>query len=399
LSNSGCLPSRAGGSPDLLAKLDTVMQSYIDTGQLAGSVVLVKHAGKDVYHEAFGFRDLESKSKMRKDSIFRIASMTKAIVSTAVLQLQEDGKLTITDAVAKYLPEYGETSVAVANDEGGYDVVAATRRITIRDLLTHTAGIGYGYGPAAGKWQEADIQGWYFAHRDEPIRETVRRIAALPFDAQPRERFVYGYNTDILGALVEVASGESLDVYLSTHIFKPLGMKNTHFYLPESKRKRLATTYMATEDGTIQRSPDTSDMAGQGEYVDGPKKSLSAGAGLLSTAEDYGRFLQAMLNGGTLDNDYIVSRNTVALMTSDHIDGIGFRAGSGFGLGFSISLDVGARGEPGSVGEFAWGGAYHTGYWADPKEELVVVYMTQLLPALGIDDMRKLRAIIYQSLD
>lgn len=381
-----------------LLKLDAVMQSYIDEGKLAGSVVLIKHAGRDVYHKSFGYRDREANSKMKNDTIFRIASMSKAIVSTAVMQLQEEGKLTIMDAVGKYLPEYQQTSVAVDNGNGGYEVVAVERPITIRDLLTHTAGIGYGMGPAADKWQQAAIQGWYFAHRDEPIRETVRRIAALPFDAQPRERFVYGYNTDILGALVEVVSEEPLDEYLANYIFNPLAMKDTHFYLPEAKRNRFAVTYMAKEDNSIERAPDTSDMNGQGEYIDGPGISFSGGAGLLSTARDYGRFMQAMLNGGKLGQIQILSHHSVELMTSNHIEGIEFGPGTGFGLGFSLSLDLGARGVPGSVGEFAWGGAYHTVYWADPREDLVVVYMTQLLPAQDIDDVRKLRAIIYQSL-
>jgi CubicO group peptidase (beta-lactamase class C family) len=176
-------------------------------------------------------------------------------------------------------------------------------------------------------------------------------------------------------------------------------MKDTHFYLPEGKRDRFAVTYMATQDADIKRAPDTSNMTGQGEYADGPSESFSGGAGLLSTAEDYGRFLQSMLDGGKLDNVRILGRASVDLMTSNHIEGIKFSPGSGFGLGFSVSLDLGARGVPGSVGEFSWGGAYHTTYWADPKENLVVVYMTQLRPALGIDDTRKLRAIIYQALD
>jgi CubicO group peptidase (beta-lactamase class C family) len=381
-----------------LNKLDHAMQAYIDDGRVAGSVVLIRHQGKDVYFRAFGHRDLEAGSKMEKDTIFRIASMSKAIVSVAVMQLQEDGKLNIRDAVGKYLPEFQETTVAVAREDDGYDLVAARRPIAIRDLLTHTAGIGYGNGPAAEKWKAANIQGWYFADRKEPIRETIRRIASLPFDAQPRDRFVYGYNTDILGAIVEVVSEETLDQYLSHHVLEPLAMTDTHFYLPVNKRQRFAVTYAAQEDGSIVRSPDTSDMFGQGEYVDGPRQSFSGGAGLLSTASDYSRFLQMMLNSGSLDEVRILSRHSVKLMTVDHIQGIDFEPGVGFGLGFSIAKDLGARGSMGSVGEYAWGGAYHTTYWVDPAEQLVVVYMTQLLPARGLDDSRKLRALIYQAL-
>lgn len=394
----------AGVDRARLERLDAVMQGYIDDGRLAGSVVLVKHRGREVFHRAYGHRDREADAPMATDTIFRIASMSKAIVSTAVLQLQESGRLLIGDRVGKHLPEYRETTVAEPkqNEDGepdGYSVVPAKRPITIRDLLTHTAGISYGNGPARDEWEAAGIQGWYFAHREEPIRETVRRIATLPFDAHPGERFVYGYNTDILGALVEVASGEPLDAYLASHIFEPLGMADTHFYLPRDKRDRLAVVYGANEEGAVYRSPDTSDMVGQGQYIDGPRASFSGGAGLLSTAADYGRFLQAMVNGGKLGKARILGRKSVELMTVDHIPSLSLGNGVGFGLGFSVSKDLGARGVPGSVGEFAWGGAYHTTYWADPAEDLVVVYVTQLRPARGIDDSAKLRALIYQALD
>lgn len=199
--------------------------------------------------------------------------------------LQEEGRLLITDFVGKYLPEFRETRVAVSRGDGQYEIVDANRPIAVRDLLTHTAGIGYGSGPAGDLWAKAGIQGWYFADRDEPIAATVRRIAALPFDAQPGEEFVYGYSTDILGAVVERVAGVPLDEYLRSRILEPLGMDDTHFYLPSAKRGRLAAVYSAREDGGIERAPDPGHMVGQGAYVDGPRKSFSGGAGLLSTAK------------------------------------------------------------------------------------------------------------------
>lgn len=390
-------PEEVGLSSERLERLTAALEGYVQDGKLAGGVTLVARHGKVAYVKAFGQRDIESGSPMQEDAIFRIASQTKAVVSVAVMMLQEQGKLLITDPVGKYLPEFQETTVAIPREGGGYDVVKARRPITIRDLLTHTAGIGYGSGVAADKWKEAGIQGWYFADRDEPVGATVARMAALPFDAQPGEKWVYGYNTDILGALVERVSGVSLDEFLRTNILEPLRMNDTHFYLPASKRDRLATVYSSGDTG-LERAPDPGGMVGQGAYVEGPRKSFSGGAGLLSTADDYARFLQMLLNGGELDGVRILSPNTVKLMTVDHIDGVAFRAGEGFGLGFSVVEDVGKRGVPGSVGEFGWGGAYHSTYWVDPQEDLVVVYFTQLIPARDVDDHGKLRTLVYQAI-
>ena len=390
-------PEEVGMSSARLERLSDALQAYVDNGELAGATAIVVRRGKVAYLEAFGDRDREARSPMAIDAIFRIASQTKAPISVGVMMLQEEGKLLITDRVGKYLPEFMQTTVGVANGEGGYDVVPANRPILIRDLLTHTAGISYGAGAAGERWEEAGITGWYFANRDEPIGATVARIGRLPMTAQPGTQWVYGYNTDILGALIEKVSGQPLDVFMRERILEPLGMDDTHFYLPTSDRNRLATVYSAANGG-LARAPDRSQMAGQGAYVDGPRRSFSGGAGFLSTASDYARFLQMMLNGGELEGVRILSPKTVELMTSDHLRGIPFRTGQGFGLGFSIVTDLGARGIPGSVGEYGWGGAYHSTYWVDPEEELIVVYLTNLIPAGGIDDHGKLRALIYQSL-
>ena len=382
-----------------LERLGGALASYVEEGELAGAVALVAHEGEVAYLEAVGHRDVAAGDPMEADDIFRIASQTKAIVSVGVMILQEEGDLLISDPLGRHLPEYMETTVAIADGAGGYEIVPANRPITVRDLLTHTAGVGYGGGPGAELWAEAGIQGWYFAHRDEPIRETVRRMAALPMDAQPGERFVYGYSTDILGALVEEVSGEPLDDFLRSRIFEPLGMVDTHFYLPEEKRDRLSVVYSAGEGGLVP-APDPGGMVGQGAYVDGPRTSFSGGAGLLSTAHDYARFLQMMLNGGELDGARVLSSKSVDLMTVNHVGGrFNWDGGVGFGLGFSVLADLGARGTPGSVGEYGWGGAYHSTYWVDPAEDLVVVYFTQLIPADGVDDHAKLRTLVYQALD
>jgi CubicO group peptidase (beta-lactamase class C family) len=393
-------PESVGLSSERLVHLTEALQSYVDEGRLPGAVAIVLRHGKLAYLEAVGRRDVEAGAPMPQDAIFRIASQTKALVSVGVMILQEEGALLISDPVSKYLPAFERTTVGVRTEDGGYEVVEAERAITLRDLLTHTAGIGYGYGPAAAAWAEAGIQGWYFGHRDEPIRATVDRIARLPFDAQPGTAFVYGYNTDILGAVVEEVSGLPLDVFLRTRILEPLGMEDTHFYLPPEQRDRLAAVYNQAEDLTVVRAPDGPGMQTQGQYVDGPRASFSGGAGMLSTAEDYARFLQMLLNGGALNGVRLLSPTTVALMTRNHSGGLytANAPGMGFGLGFQLRLDVGAAGVPGSVGDFGWGGAYHSTYWVDPREELVVVYFTQVIPARGLDDHGKLRALVYASI-
>lgn len=389
-------PEELGFSAERLERLSAVLEDYVADGQFAGSVTLVVRHGKIAYLETFGERDRASHSAMQEDTIFRIASQSKAVVSTATMILQEEGKLLIQDPVGKYLPEFQETTVAVPNEDGGYDVVPAERPITIRDLLTHTSGFDYGYGVAEDEWAAAGIQHYYFSDRDEPIGETVSRMASLPANAQPGEKWVYGYSTDILGAVIERAAGMPLDKLLQDRIFSPLGMEDTYFYLPPAKRDRLATVYKNV-DGTLERAVEEGPH-GQGMFVDGPRKSFSGGAGLVSTATDYARFLQMILNNGELDGVRILGRKTVELMSADHLGDVAFRPGLGFGLGFSVLKDVGTRGWSGSVGELAWGGAYHSQYWIDPVEDLIVVHLTQLFISGGLDDPEKVRAAVYQAL-
>jgi CubicO group peptidase (beta-lactamase class C family) len=393
-------PAALGLSVERLNRLSSTLQQYVDQQRVAGLVTIVVRNGRTVHLEAFGKRDLESGAAMQADTIFRIASMSKAITSVATLMLLEEGKLLLNDPVSKFIPSFAKTTVIVPPPPGAVagtpvSVVPAKRSITIRDLLTHTAGIGYGAGPAEALYKAANVHMWYFADKNEPIATTIDRLAALPFDAQPGERYVYGFNTDILGVVVEKASGMTLDEFFRTRIFQPLKMVDTHFYLPPEKRDRLATVY-SLRDGKLMRAPE--EGMGQGAYLEGPRQSFSGGAGLLSTASDYARFLQMVVNGGELDGARLLSPKTVELMSSSHTGTLFNEGRTGFGLGFEVVEHVGRSGEHGSVGLLSWGGAYHTDFWADPQEKLVAVLMTQLLPATGSDLHGKFRALVYQSI-
>ena len=275
--SSRAAAAKLGFSLERLARIDSTFQRAIDRGEAAGAVALVLRDGQVVYDRAFGYLDKESGKRMTTDAIFRIASQTKALTSVAIMSLVEEGKIALNDPVSRFIPAFGSTTVAVRSDTGRA-IVPAKRRITIRDLLTHSAGISYGVdsliaplysakglGPAAGF-------GWYTADKNEPICETMERLATLPFTAQPGERFVYGYNTDILGCVVERVSGMPLDQFIQKRITGPLGMTDTYFYLPESKRGRLATVYASTTDNKIERAPNG--PRGQGDYVTGPRRSF-----------------------------------------------------------------------------------------------------------------------------
>ena len=262
-----------------LTRLDHLLDQYVQENRIAGAVAFVLQDGKPVYEKAVGWRDRESNLKMTADSIFRIASQTKAITSVAVLLLVEEGKIGLTDPVSRFIPAYSKTVVAVRKPDGGINIVPAKRQVTITDLLTHTAGISYGtsaevaalyepkgLGPAAGF-------GWYTADKDEPVCQTMERLASVPFVAQPGEEWVYGYNTDILGCVVERASGVPLDEFFRTRILGPLGMADTHFFLPVEKRNRLVTVYSSTAQNTAARASDG--PRGQGNYIDGPRRNFA----------------------------------------------------------------------------------------------------------------------------
>jgi CubicO group peptidase (beta-lactamase class C family) len=396
------VPAPAGQSAfaaDRLARIDTVFQRYVDESRIAGAVVLVLRDGRPVYERAFGWSDKEAGRRMATDSIFRIASQSKALTSVGILSLMEEGKLALNDPVSLFIPAFAKTTVTMETSGAVY-AVPAKRPITIRDLLTHTAGISYGTGRSEAALYEAKGLGpaagfgWYTADKDEPICDTMERLASLPFAAQPGEAYVYGYNTDILGCVIERASGMPLDQFIETRITGPLHMSDTRFYLQPNQRERLTAVYASGADGRITRAPDGA--RGQGHYVDGPRKSFAGGAGLLSTAKDYGRFLEMIRNGGILDGARILSPRTVALMTTNQVGTLHSVTGLGFGLGFETTDRYGAAGL-GSVGSYGWGGAYGSTYRVDPDARVVMLLMIQLMPSTS-DISAKFPTLVYQAL-
>jgi CubicO group peptidase (beta-lactamase class C family) len=396
-------PEALGFSAERLGRLDAVIQDEVDRHRIAGAVMFIARDGQPAHFKAYGLQDIEAEKPMATDAIFRIASMSKAVTSIAAMILVEEGRLTLGDPVSKFIPAFKKTTVMVPPPAGALpgtavSVVPAKREITIKDLLTHTSGVSYGDGPAAALYDAARVHGWYFADKPEPIASAIDRLAALPFEAQPGDKYVYGFSTDILGVVVEKASGQSLDAFFQGRIFGPLGMSDSSFYLPVEKRSRLAAVYKPGADGKIERAPDAG-MDGQGAYVEGPRQCFAGGAGLLSTARDYSRLLQMMLNGGALDGVRVLGPKTVELMTSNHVGNLQDEGRTGFGLGFEITEHVGRSGRYGSVGEFGWGGAYYTSYWADPEEKLVALFMAQLRPWGDIDLHPKFRALVYQAIE
>lgn len=384
-----------------LTRIDQALQGYVDKNEIAGAVALVLRDGQPVYQKAVGWADKEARKPMTMDAIFRIASQSKAITTTAVLMLYEEGKINLGDPVSRFIPQFAHTTVATRSDTGRV-ISPAKREITIHDLLTHTAGISYGtdslvaplyaakgLGPSAG-W------GWYTADKNEPVCATMERLASLPFVAQPGEQFVYGYNLDILGCVVERASGIPLDQFVRTRITEPLKMNDTFFFIPPEKKQRLVTVYMNDSAGRLQRAPDNA--RGQGHYVDGPRRNFAGGAGLLSTAHDYTRFLQMIANGGQLDGVRILAPHTVMLMTNNQSDSLFTKwvPCDGFGFGFEVHMRAGCD-EISSIGSYNWGGAYGTSYRVDPKEHLVIVFMENRLPRkMELGD--SFQNLVYQAL-
>ena len=392
-------PASPGVSAERLARIDRGLQQYVDEGRLAGVVVLALRDGQTVYERAVGWSDKESGRQMTTDTIFRIASQSKAITSTAVLALVEEGKIGLSDPVSRYIPSFARTGVAVPGSNG-VTIVPAKRPITIRDLLTHTAGISYGTEPQVAMQYEpkglgpAAGLGWYTADKSEPICDTMERLGTLPFVAQPGEAWVYGYNTDVLGCVVERASGMPLDEFVRTRITEPLGMKDTRFFLRPEDRTRLAAVYASEPDGKAVRAADG--PKGQGNYVDGPRRSFAGGAGLLSTARDYSRFLEMIRNGGELGGVRILAPRTVQLMRTNQVGTLHSTTGLGFGLGFETTDRYGANGMD-SVGAFGWAGAYGTVYRIDPEARLTILLMVQQLP--NTTDIReKVPTLVYQAL-
>jgi CubicO group peptidase (beta-lactamase class C family) len=388
-------------SSSRLARIDSLLERYVASGQIAGAVTMVLQHGAILHEGHYGMADVAAHRPMAMNTLFRIASQTKAVTSVGAMMLVEEGRLTLRDPVSRWIPGFRNTMVALRTDSGRV-LVPAERPITIRDLLTHTSGLSYGadslvrddyahagLGPAAGF-------GWYFADKTEPICTTMDRLGSLPTVSQPGAQWVYGYSLDVLGCVVERVSGMPLDRFFRERIFQPLGMTNTWFYVPAADSTRLATVYAATGSGIV-RAPEGS--KGQGDYVRGPHQSFSGGAGLISTAGDYARFLQMLLDGGKYHGNRLLSSATVGLMTRNAVGALYSSHGLGFGLGFQTLEDAGLAGVYGADGTFGWGGAYRTDYWVDPANDLVAVLMIQLMPAGDLDLQTRFRDVVYQALD
>jgi CubicO group peptidase (beta-lactamase class C family) len=396
LPRSATLPAAArpedvGFSGERLLRIGSVVQRYLDSGQLAGAVTLVGRRGRVAQFEAYGFMDLEAKTPMRRDAIFRIASMSKPVTGVAIMMLAEEGKLRLTDPVSRFLPEFKTMKVAMVKPgyaappavQGQappipeYDTVPASREMTIRDLLTHTSGLESG--------NLGNRLGARIAPRDvtKTLADYVPRLAAVPLDFQPGSQWTYSLlaGMETLSRIVEIASGQTFDRFLEARLFGPLGMSDTGFYVPDGKKPRVATLYNRTPHG-IERGDTPAWLA--------TTTFFSGGGGLWSTAEDYAQFAQMLVNGGELNGHRILGPRTVELMASNHVGdlysgaGAGARVqGMGFGLSMEVVLDPIRANRHTSTGSFGWDGAFGTHFWVDPKEKLIGVLMVQT-PGTGI---------------
>ncbi len=386
-------PSAVGMSGAKLQRVDDKVRELIAEKRLAGASVMITRRGRLVYEKSFGFRDIEKKKPMEADTIFRIFSMTKAITSAAVMMLAEEGKLQIEDPISKHLPEYRQATVWKAGE-----AVVPDRPPTIRDLLCHTAGYSYGY---------TGIPDLDKIHREAgPLVETelltdfVKRMAKVPMAFEPGQGWLYGISTDLLGAIVERASGTPLDHFFLKRFFAPLGMHDTGFLLPKAKRDRMAVVYKSDKRGLLTRSEGN--LFSYGART----KMRSGGGGLVSTIRDYTRFLQMIANGGELHGKRFLKKETVAAMTRNHLRGpampIRFpnniRHGTGFGLGFCVKVAQTDWNKAGRIGEYGWGGMLSTHFWISPRDELVVVTMEQTLPYdFMLEDA--LKPLVYDAIE
>jgi CubicO group peptidase (beta-lactamase class C family) len=395
-------PESVGLSSERLERITAKVQQTIDDKRIAGAVTLVARHGKVAYFKSQGSLDREANKAMRNDAIFRICSMSKPITSAAVMMLYEEGKFVLEDPISKYLPEFKNPKVFVkgANGREPY-TIPASREITIRDLLTHTSGLTYDWNETLGEqYQAANVASGLLQY-DGTIEDNVKRLATVPLLFSPGTRWEYSLGVDVLGRLVEVVSRMPLDQFFRTRIFEPLGMKDSYFYLPDNKVDRLAVAYTYYADRGLQRFPDTPISEGPFRYsadypYRGPKKLFAGGAGLSSTAADYYRFCQMMLQGGKLGDVRLLSRKSVELMTHDQLGHIS--EDQAFGLGFGIDGVKTPLKELSSPGSFAWGGFFYTAFTIDPKEDMIVIFMGQLHPTGGLTLDSQVHTLAYQSI-
>jgi CubicO group peptidase (beta-lactamase class C family) len=377
-------PETLGLSPERLERIGAAVQRSIDDKRIAGAVTLVARRGRVAWFKAQGMMDREASKPMRPDTIFRICSMTKPITSVAVMMLYEEGRFLLDDPISKYIAEFRHPKVLVKPATGEPYTIPATREVTIRDLLRHTSGLTYNWNADLGAiYTNANVAHGLLQY-DGTIEDNVKHLAALPLLFSPGDRWEYSLGVDVLGRLVEVVSGKPLDEFFRTRIFEPLGMKDTYFYPPDTKLDRLAAAYTYYDGKGLNRFPETPITEGPFVYsadypYRGPKKLFAGGAGLTSTATDYLRFCQMILDGGKVGSTQLLSRKTVELMTHDQLGSI--VPDRGFGLGFGVDGVKAPLPELGSPGEYKWGGFFYTTFSVDPKEQMIVIFMAQLHPS------------------
>ena len=400
-------PTAHGVSPERLGRIDAFIKKHVDDGQLSGSVMMIIRDGKIVYHKAFGYSDIDTRIPMRTDHLFRIASMTKPVVSTAVMMLMEEGKFGLDDPVSKYIPAFANPRVIESYNpaDTSYTTVPARSEITVRHLLSHSSGLGYaqiGSAQAKAIYYKHGINGG-IGTPYETLRNIIPRLGKLPLFNHPGEAYLYGLNVDVLGYLVEVWSGMPLDKFLQSRIFGPLGMKDTHFFLPKEKHSRLVTLYKQEADMKLYRQDSIIALNGDFHrdyptYTNGT--FFSGGAGLTSTAADYAIFCQAMLNGGVYNGVRILSPHTIRMMTSNQIGSLsmGNNGPNRFGLGFGIYTKGSEAATAPQEGSYDWGGMFATHFWIDPKSRLACVFMRNIWPLRNPEIATRLKNIVYQAL-
>lgn len=395
-------PRSVGMSAERLARIDAMCERAVAEGEVPGIVALVARKGRIVYYKAFGLADPVTNRPLRRDDIFRIASQSKAITATAVMMLWEEGRFQLDDPVSRFIPEFKNPQVLESyNDaDGTWKGVPAKREITIRDLLTHTSGIGYGVIDGDERFRKIYAKAGItdlFTTEPVTIGESVRKLAKLPLHHHPGERFTYSEGLDVLGYFIEVVAGTTFDAYLRHHLFGPLGMPDTGFYLPPAKADRLAAV-QKPEQGRWVRYPVT--FYDPDYPIKGAQTFFSGGAGLCSTARDYATFLQMYLNGGELGGTRILSRTTVDFMMRNQVGDLFGQGDKHYGLAFGVVTDKGqGRGGQGSAGTFDWGGYFNTQYFADPKEQIVGVLMKQTQGTVKDDTAWKFRLLVSQAVD
>ena len=394
-------PESVGFSSKRLSRVNRFMQSYIDDGKLASGMTMLARRGEVFHFQPYGVLDLESGAPVQRDTIFRFYSMTKPITSAAVMMLYEEGHFSLDDPVGKFIPELASMKVFDGMGETGMRLTQQERPITIRHLLTHTAGLSYGFhqdSPIEGMYREANI-----TPPDGTLQEMVEKLGRLPLITQPGTKWRYSFATDVLGYLVQVVSGKPFDRFLQDRIFARLGMPDTSFYAPEEKLHRLATVYGAANGGIAPLHNDLVDRHAR------PHTLFSGGGGLVSTASDYMRFCQMLLNGGVLGDSRLLAPKTVEMMRSNHLtddmrpfavgqSNASDTKGCGFGLGFRVVMDIAQHGIIGSNGIYSWGGAASTVFWIDPQEDLIAILLTQFMPSSYYPLRREFQIATYQAL-